>query len=63
MMSKYVIYYSGRKAMYREMVTRWSKWANTANLTVEQREGVALFFRSIARRFGLITEFKELGVI
>jgi hypothetical protein len=62
-MSKYVVYYSGRKEMYRDMVTRWSKWAKTANLTAEQRRGIALFFKSIGRRFGLINEFRDIGVI
>lgn len=62
-MSKYVIYYSGRKEMYRDMATRWNRWASETNLTNEQRTGVALFFRSIGRRFGLISEFREIGVI
>jgi hypothetical protein len=62
-MSKYVIYYSGRKYMYRDMAARWIKWAETADLADEQRLGVALFFKSIGRRFGLINEFREIGVI
>ena len=62
-MSKYTIYYSTRKSMYRDLATRWIKWAADSNLTEKELEGVAMFFESIAIRFGLITEFRELGVI
>lgn len=62
-MSKYVCYYSGRKTMYRDMAARWAKWAENVSLSDDQRHGVALFFYSIGRRFGLISEFRELGVI
>lgn len=62
-MSKYVVYYNVRQVMYREMAARWVKWASTAKLTNDQRFGMALFFTSIGRRFGLINEFRELGVI
>jgi hypothetical protein len=49
--------------MYREMAARWAKWSSAANLTDDQRKGMALFFKSIGRRFGLINEFREVGVI
>ena len=62
-MSEYVIYYSARKEMYREFATRWSRWAQTAELTELEISGMAKFFTTIARRFGLITEFREIGVI
>lgn len=62
-MSKYVVYYSARQEMYREMAARWARWSSTANLTGDQRYGMCLFFKSIGRRFGLINEFRELGVI
>jgi hypothetical protein len=62
-MSNYVVYYNVRQVMYREMAARWSKWAATAKLTSDQRHGMTLFFKSIGRRFGLINEFRELGVI
>jgi hypothetical protein len=62
-MSKYVIYYSCRKEMYRELAQRWMKWSTTTNLTDDQIRGVSMFFRSIAVRFGLIKEFREIGVI
>lgn len=62
-MSKYVVYYSCRKSMYRDLATRWAKWSATSNLTEEQLRGVSMFFKAIAVRFGLIKEFREIGVI
>ena len=62
-MSKYVIYYSSRKSMYRELAERWASWAKNATLTPDEVRGTAKFFRAIAVRFGLISEFKELGII
>ena len=62
-MSKYVIYYSVRQAMYRDMASRWMRWAEGAELTDNQRHGMTLFFKSIGTRFGLIKEFREIGVI
>lgn len=62
-MSRYVCYYSGRRAMYREFAARWLRWAATHELTEEEITGVALFFKSIGKRFGLITEFREMGLL
>lgn len=62
-MSKYVVYYNVRQDMYREMAARWAKWSSAAKLTSEQRHGMSLFFKSIGRRFGLINEFRDLGIV
>jgi hypothetical protein len=62
-MSKYTIYYSSRKIMYRDLATRWAKWAADSNLTEEQNRGVSMFFKAIAKRFGLIKEFRDIGVL
>jgi hypothetical protein len=62
-MSSYTVYYSSRKDMYKNLAVRWSKWAADSNLTVSERKGVAMFFKSIAVRFGLVNEFREIGVI
>jgi hypothetical protein len=62
-MSKYSIYYSTRKIMYKELATKWSKWAAESNLTENEIAGIKMFFKSIGIRFGLITEFREIGVI
>jgi hypothetical protein len=62
-MSKYVVYYGVRQSMYRDMAIKWKKWSETAGLSKEQLHGVSLFFKSIGRRFGLINEFRDIGVI
>lgn len=62
-MSKYVIYYSSRKSVYKELATKWAKWSVTADLTATEAAGMARFFGHIAKRFGLIKEFRQLGVI
>lgn len=62
-MSRYTCYYSGRKQMYRELATRWAKWAATNDLTRDEVKGMFKFFKSLGKRFGLINEFKEIGVV
>lgn len=62
-MSKYVIYYNTSQHMYRELARNWKAWAETAVLTRDQIIGMSLFFRHIGKRFGLINEFKDIGVI
>lgn len=63
-MSKYVIYYCTRKDMYRRMAESWKAWADSTDcLSNNQSRGMSLFFRHIGKRFGLITEFKDIGVI
>ncbi len=61
-MSKYVRYYNDRKDFYKTFASRWAAWAEGANLTTVEAEGMSKFFKSIARRFGLTQEFTELGV-
>ena len=62
-MSKYTIYYSTRQDMYRELAEKWKAWADGAGISETQKIGMGFFFRHIGRRFGLINEFKEIGVI
>ena len=62
-MSKYVIYYSTRQDMYRKLATHWKAWADDSNISETQRLGMSFFFRYIGKRFGLIHEFKDIGVI
>jgi hypothetical protein len=62
-MSKYVVYYNRNQKVYRELAERWSRWAKTVHLTPDEIKGTSKFFRDIAVRFGLINEFRELGVI
>jgi hypothetical protein len=49
--------------MYRALATQWKAWADERPLSAEQVRGMALFFRHIGKRFGLINEFKDIGVI
>ena len=62
-MSKYVCYYSARKIFYRELAEKWAKWSATTQLTETEIQGISKFFWQLARRFGLIGEFRELGII
>jgi hypothetical protein len=62
-MSRYVHYYNTRQIMYKDMATRWKRWSANLDLSELEVEGVSMFFRSIGKRFGLLTEFKEIGVI
>lgn len=61
-MSKYVRYYNDRKNFYKVFATRWSAWAEGADLSTMEVEGMSKFFKSIARRFGLTQDFAELGI-
>lgn len=62
-MSKYTIYYSSRQDMFRKLASQWKNWASDTHLTEGQKKGMSLFFRHVGRRFGLIGEFKDIGVI
>lgn len=62
-MSKYVAYYNARQTMYKDFAASWANITKDMHLTEDQRKGMALFFKPIARRFGLIKEFRDLTVI
>ena len=62
-MSKYTIYYTTKQDMYRTLAIQWKAWANRTRLSERQQKGMSLFFRHIGKRFGLIQEFKDIGVI
>lgn len=62
-MSKYTIYYSSRKELYRTLAERWARWSKSVCLTQDEIKGTSKFFYRIAVRFGLIKEFRELGII
>jgi hypothetical protein len=49
--------------MFREFAANWARATEHLDLTDLQRVGMALFFRPFARRFGLVKEFKRLGVL
>lgn len=62
-MSSYVRYYNKNQRVYRELAERWARWAKSTSLTPDEIRGTAKFFREIAVRFGLVKEFREIGVI
>lgn len=62
-MSKYTMYYTSKQQQYKDFATNWAKLTASMELTERQRKGMALFFKPIARRFGLIQKFKDIGVI
>lgn len=62
-MSKYTTYYTTRKDIYKKFAESWKAWASTADLTEEQERGMSIFFKCLGKRFGLINEFKNIGVI
>lgn len=61
-MSNYVRYYNNRKDFYLTFASRWAAWAEGAELTAIEAEGMKKFFKPIARRFGLTQDFTELGI-
>lgn len=62
-MSRYTTYYNLKRIQYLEFARQWSTWAATANLSDVEAAGMRKFFKSLAMRFGLVTEFRDLGVI
>ena len=62
-MSNYVRWYNNRKDFYKVFAERQAAWAEGAELTSMEVEGMSKFFKCIAKRFGLIQEFSDLGVI
>ena len=62
-MSKYTMYYTAKQKQYLDFATNWAKFNSTMDLSERQRRGMALFFKPIARRFGLTKDFKDIGVI
>lgn len=62
-MSKYTMYYNNKQQQYKDFATNWVKLTSGMGLTERQRRGMTLFFKPIARRFGLTQEFHDLGIL
>lgn len=62
-MSKYVKYYNERQDAYRTLATMCTNWVEATRPSAAELEGVTKFFSHVGKRFGLISEFKKLGVI
>jgi hypothetical protein len=57
------MYYMMKQNQYRNFAKDWAEATSNMTLTERQRRGMALFFKPIAVRFGLVKDFKELGVM
>lgn len=62
-MSKYVKYYNERQDSYRTLATMCINWIEATSPSPAELEGVTKFFGHVGKRFGLISEFKKLGVM
>lgn len=62
-MSKYTTYYYSKQDQYKTFASSWVRFTADMNLTDRQRRGMALFFKPIAKRFGLVQYFKTIGVL
>lgn len=62
-MSRYTTYYTVKREQYLEFARQWSDWSKTVDLSDDDILGISKFFTSMGKRFGLITEFRDLGVI
>lgn len=62
-MSKYVKYYNERQDAYTTLATQFQNWADSEILTHADRAVFSDFFESIAKRFGLVREFRRRGLI
>jgi hypothetical protein len=57
------MYYTAKQKQYLDFATNWAKFTANMGLTERQKRGMALFFKPIARRFGLTKDFKDIGVL
>lgn len=62
-MSNYVRYYNKNQNLYRHFATMWVEWSKTTELSEIVIHGISNFFKPAAKRFGLITEFRQLGIL
>ena len=62
-MSKYTMYYLAKQKQYKDFAINWHKFTSNMDLSERQKRGMALFFKPIARRFGLTKDFKDIGIL
>lgn len=62
-MSQYVKYYKERQEAYNTLATQFQNWADMEVLCSADRKVFSDFFTSIAKRFGLVREFRRRGLI
>lgn len=62
-MSYYVRYYNKNQNLYRHFAIMWAEWSKTTELSETVTHGISSFFKPAAKRFGLVTEFRQLGIL
>ena len=62
-MSKYVRYYNDRQTALRMLADQFLNWVASEELKPEQTQNFTKFFTKVAKRFGLLTEFRIRGII
>lgn len=62
-MSKYVKYYNERQGAYRTLATMCINWIEATQPSEEEVIGIIKFFSCVGKRFGLISEFKKIGIL
>ena len=55
--------YAARKAAAREQAMDWLEWQSEQNLSYGELANWMAHFERLARRFGLVREFRENAII
>lgn len=56
-------YYQKRKEAAREEAKEYQQWQSEQNLSWWDCEGFAIHFEELGKRYGLLKEFRENGII
>lgn len=62
-MSYYTEYYNKNRSLYLTLAECWVNQTNLTRVTDEDKLTISKFFLKKAIRFGLVQEFKSLGII
>ena len=62
-MSYYTEYYNKNRSLYLTLAECWVNQTNFTRVTDEDKLTISKFFLKKAIRFGLVQEFRSLGII
>lgn len=62
-MSYYTEYYNKNRSLYLTLAKCWVNQTNLTRVTDEDKLTISKFFLKKAIRFGLVQEFRSLGII
>lgn len=62
-MSYYTEYYNKNRSLYLTLAECWVNQTNLTRVTDEDKLTISKFFLKKAIRFGLVQEFRSLGII